>query len=344
MRRDGASSSDLPNRTVESERVNAPRLLLDTNVWNYIVESDGVEQIRRAAKVSRVAIIACPAVVYECLRVADSALRSKRGKALARDAWTRVMPEAYSEAEDLRREMQRLRPEWFLKAPDLRRWHQIRADWQSAFWRRVRREPTVVARRIAQLGDDRLKLARSEAKEARNNAESYGHTVHTFKWNRATGSFAVPTPGWDGREFEAWRASSVASWWQDLVLGESPTARDWLEPWLDLPGIRADQASWTRFWTREVSAPAVPREWIRWAMAEVQATRATSRGTPGDNQLATYLLDVDLFVTNDKVFAELVEAMRPHCPARLSMVKRSPSGDEALAFVLDLLQRLRWTE
>jgi hypothetical protein len=75
-------------------------------------------------------------------------------------------------------------------------------------------------------------------------------------------------------------------------------------------------------------------------MAEAQATRTTSRGTPGDNQLATYLVDVDLFVTNDKVFVDLVDAMRPHSPAQLAEARRSPSGSEALTFVLALLQSL----
>jgi hypothetical protein len=57
-----------------------------------------------------------------------------------------------------------------------------------------------------------------------------------------------------------------------------------------------------------------------------------------DNQLATYLVDVDIFVTTDNVFVELADAMRPHCPAPLAETRRSPSGSEALTFVLELLQ------
>ena len=320
--------------------MNAPRVLMDTNVWNYIVDSDGVETLRKAARANRVAVIACPAVAFECLRVASPELRKRRAKALSRETWTRLMPEAFSEAEDLRREIVRLRPEWLLDAPDLRLWHRHRADWQSAFWWRVRRKPGTVAMHIAALGDDRLEQARIETSAARKEAESLGHTIHTFKWNRATGSFAVPTPGWDGQEFEAWRGFSVSSWWNELILGESQTALEWLGPWLDRRAIRSDQASWTRFWTREVDAAALPREWIRWAMAEAQATRATSRGAPGDNQLATYLVDVDLFVSNDKVFVDLVDAMRPHSPAQLAEARRSPSGSEAVTFMLAVLESL----
>jgi predicted nucleic acid-binding protein len=333
----------LPTRGIAFRKtgvVTATRVLLDTNVWNYIVEVDGVEPLRQAARANRVAIVACPAVVYECLRVADPDKRRRRAKALAREDWLRLMPEAFSEAEDVRREMQRLRPGWLLDTPDLRQWSRNRADWQSGFWRRVRREPGVVAGHIKALGDDRLQQARGATKAARKQGESLGHTIHTFKWNRATGAFAVPTPGWDGSEFEAWRGLSVSCWWNDLILGESPTTLEWLGPWLDLRAVRSDIASWTRLWTREVETSALPREWIRWAMAETQATRTTSNGTPGDNQLATYLVDVDIFVTTDKVFVDLADAMRPHCPAPLAETRRSPAGSEALTFVLELLQSL----
>lgn len=316
----------------------APRLLLDTNVWNYIVDEGGVEPLRKTAKASGVQIVACPAVVYECLRVHDPDMRRRRAKALTREDWLRVMPEAFSEAEDLRNELSRLRKGWFLQAPDLRQWRRNRADWQSGFWWRVRRDPANMARVIGALGDSDLQQARVETKSARKVAESLGHTLHTFNWNDATATFAKPTPGWDGKEFEAWRAMSVAQWWQALVLGGSQTALDWLGPWLDLRAIQVDQASWTQLWTREVESHALPREWIRWAMAEAQATRSTSPGTPGDNQLATYLVDVDIFVSTDKVFVALVEAMRPHCPAPLAEAIRSPAGAESLTFVLSLLE------
>jgi predicted nucleic acid-binding protein len=248
--------------------VTAPKVLLDTNVWNYIVDSDGVELLRKTAKASRVTVVACPAVVYESLRVADPGTRRRRAKALAREDWTRVMPEAFSEAEDVRKEIRRLRPTWLLDAPDLGLWHHHRADWQGAFWWRVRQKPEVVARHIAVLSDDRLQQARDETKVARKQAKSAGHTIHTFKWNQARSSFGRPTPGWDGQEFESWRGLSLSTWWRDLIQGESQTALDWLGPWLDLGAIRKDLGSWTRLWTREVEAQALPREWIRWAMAE----------------------------------------------------------------------------
>ncbi len=320
--------------------VTPPRVLLDTNVWNYIVDAGQVEVLRKAARASGVLIVACPAVVYECLRIPDAAKRKQLAKALTREDWVRLMPEAFSETEDVRRELQRLRPSWCLPTPDLRLWRSNREDWRGGFWRRVRQQPTLASDLVKALGDDQLAEARDASRAARKQAASLGLTMHTFKWNRATATFATPTPGWDGKEFDAWRAASVSHWWIDLIEARSQTTLDWLGPWFDLAEIRHDQASWTHLWTREVSTSAVPREWIRWAMAETQATRSTSNGTPGDNQLATYLLDVDCLISSDKVFVDLVEAMRPHCPTPLAQTHRAPAGNEALTFVVDLLPRL----
>ena len=48
------------------------------------------------------------------------------------------------------------------------------------------------------------------------------------------------------------------------------------------------------------------RNWLRWAFTIVQATRRTTPGTPGDNQLAGYLVDADKFVTADRGFSDVV--------------------------------------
>src|SRR4051794_5348345 len=106
--------------------MTGPKILMDTNVWNYIVDADGIETLRKASRASGVRIVACPAVAYECLRVPDPVVRKRRGKALAREEWSRLMPEAFSEAEDMLAEIRRLRPEWLLGAPDLRDWYRNR--------------------------------------------------------------------------------------------------------------------------------------------------------------------------------------------------------------------------
>jgi glycosyltransferase involved in cell wall biosynthesis len=73
-------------------------VLPDTNIWRYLVDADVIEAIRMAARSADVDIVACPAVVYECLRMFDVDLRRRLAKALTRGAWLRPMPEAFVEA------------------------------------------------------------------------------------------------------------------------------------------------------------------------------------------------------------------------------------------------------
>lgn len=313
----------------------------DTNVWRYIVDADAVETVRKAASANSVAIVACPAVVYECLRVSDRELRRRLAKALSRTSWLRLMPEAYLEAEALRDEIVRLRPEWILKRPDLREWSRNKSDWQAGFWRRVREQPDSMAEIISSLGGKRLSLAREEAKAARQNARNLGYTRASLRLDTARAWYRMDVPGWDGEPFEAWRANGEQRWWSELVLRQSETSLDWLEPWLDLERMRKERESWISFWTREVSTEHMVREWIRWAMAEVQALHKVTNGTPVDNQITTYLVDCDIFVTSDRGFAQCIDLIRPHSPASLAQVSVSPAGSGAVDHLLEMFSKSR---
>src|ERR1700733_15400037 len=112
-------------------------VLPDTNTWRYWVDSGSIEGIRRAAKTAGVNLVACPAVVYECLRMSDVELRRNLAKALSRTAWLRPMPEAFTEAEALRHEITRIHPEWLVVKPETRNWHRNAVDWRVGFWQRV---------------------------------------------------------------------------------------------------------------------------------------------------------------------------------------------------------------
>jgi hypothetical protein len=315
-------------------------VLPDTNIWRYIVDADAVERVRKAAKSHGIDLVACPAVVYECLRIKDPKLRRQLAKALTRPEWVRPMPEAYVECEDVRNEVARHRPDWMVPQPDLREWNRNRSDWLGGFWRRVRQQAPLMAKIIASLGDDELDQARRQAQDRRRHAIDLGHTATSLRLDSATARYLQPVPGWNGQEFEAWRGVGEGHWWHVLFVHQDETRLDWLAPWLDMRRIRADRAGWVEFWTREVSMKQLPREWIRWAMAEVQATRKVTSGTPVDNQISTYLPDFNIFVTGDRAFSEGVEFMRPSAPVPLARASLSPAGAAAVDHLLDLFRQL----
>lgn len=318
--------------------VQRSSFLLDSNIWRYLVDARAVESVRKAAKVHDAAIVACPAVVYECLRVGDPLRRRAFAKALTHTEWLRPMPEAFVEAEELRAAINALRPEWLMSKPNLMAWTKNRSDWHGGFWRRVRTEPSRMSRIIADLGDGVLAAARKESVRRRDEARILRHTTSTLTLDNARAWYALPQPGWDGEPFEAWRGVSELRWWYDLIVTPRQTVLDWLGSWLDLRRLRDDRDGWVTFWTREVSKEQVPREWLRWAIAEVQSLRKTNAGTPVDNQITSYLADYDFFVTADRVFVDCIELIRQYSPIPLARISISPAGDDAVLHVLRLIE------
>lgn len=326
--------------TWQHQFVRRPSVVPDTNVWRYIVDTDALETVRKAAKAAGVDLVACPAVLYECLRTPDRRLRLELAKALTRQAWVRPMPEAFVESQDLRFEIARLRPHWIVPAPALREWWALRSDWEQGTWWRARHRTDLMARAIDAGRPDLLTIARVQAAERRRQAQELGQSVGTLRLNRAMAWYLTDVPGWDGEMFEAWRGLAQDQWWHDLIAAPTGAMHDWLAPWLDLSYIRTHRSDWVSFWTREVEKGNLPRDWIRWAMTEVQAVKKVTPGTPVDNQIATYLFDFDMFVTGDRAFIDCVEAIRPHAPRALAETSVLPAGAAAVDRLLEVIDSL----
>ena len=68
--------------------------------------------------------------------------------------------------------------------------------------------------------------------------------------------------------------------------------------------------SWNHLWLHEVEIDEVPRAWLRWAVEFLQGLRKVTSGTPVDNQISTYLIDADVFLTSDRAFVDIVTKVR----------------------------------
>jgi hypothetical protein len=283
-----------------------PRLLLDTNVWRYIVDADQVRSLRAVVKEGRARLIVAPAVVYEMLRTRDPALRRKLVRAATLGTWDRLMTEAFEESQAILAVVRRHRPEWLNSDPDLASFFRLRADWTGnfGFWRRARKDPASEARMIAMLEGDVFDRASVEARQNRSDFKAL--QFHDMKLTGWTARLPHPVPGWDGSDIDSWRIQARDVWWHGLVGQRQRAYVEWTEPFLDLAAIRRSAASWTHLWFHEVETTEVPREWLRWAVRLLQSTRTVTAGTPGDNQISSYLLDADGFLTADRAFADIV--------------------------------------
>ncbi len=313
--------------------MSRPSLLLDSNVWRYMVNENAVEVVRKAARRCGVDIVACPAVAYEALRVDDVNLRRRLIEAITRGSWVRPMPEAFQEAEALRTELTRFRPGWINPSPDLRLWWRLKADWAGAWWRRARRTPHREAAFIKALGGKDLTKARQEAHDRRTDARAGGLTFDGINVADVRASFEGPVPGWDGTPFEPWRAQGMYLWWMHLTdpsVSAGSTLAQWLAPWLREGAIRRDWPAWLTFWLEQTSSNGLPHEWMRWATTWVQQTRKVTAGAPVDSQISSYLFDADLIVTSDSAFVQCLEKVRPYSPRPFAKTHILPGGKEAI--------------
>jgi hypothetical protein len=118
------------------------------------------KELRTAAKLGGVSVVVAPSTLYEALRVKSTEERAARARLITDPGWMRLMPEAYSESQELLAEVQRCHPEWLAKKSDreflqARQFAQVlRHDWgrtKSGFWNRARRHPDLEAHYIAEL-------------------------------------------------------------------------------------------------------------------------------------------------------------------------------------------------
>lgn len=313
------------------------RVLLDSNVWRYLADADALNILYRISKKRSIDVLSAPSVVYEALRTKDPMLRDKLCHATARTGWTKLMPEAFEEAEEFIREVRRIRPSWIVLGPNLRRREKNRRDWQdrpSSFWSRARQNPGMVARHIANLEHGVVDVAREQFK---NNSKVTRDADWRFEKTQLRAIYARPLgdlPGWDGSDIEHWRLQALYA--ASRLFGTAPYA-DWILPLVQLPRAPLTDRSWVRFWLYDTIPEHMPRWWIREACNLLLSLRKVSPGAPCDAQLATYLFSADVFVTADRVLADALGVCRecaPHPMAQTCLVRAGIEG------VTELLQRL----
>jgi hypothetical protein len=287
------------------------RVLVDTNVWRYLIDLDSLETVYRAAKGADGVILACPAVLYEMLRLEDASLRRQLVKAICRSRWVRMMPEAFEESADLKKEITRLRPQWLLPERKHLAFDRLYNDWKGprGVWWRARVDPARAAAVLRVVEGDRIGRGRIDARELIAEVGRMT-TFERVKLDRWTTTFPLNPGGWDGKPVETWRAETTRYYIEALLVPnstQSSAPREWLESWVNLNAIRNDLPSFARFFLYETDIPHLPRSWLRWAFGILRATRKTSPGTPVDNQISSYLVDAGIIITADKVFVSIIQ-------------------------------------
>jgi hypothetical protein len=249
------------------------------------------------------------------------------------------MPEAYSESQELLKEITRLRPQWLKTKGNRGAVQRLRHDWgrtKAGFWARVRNNPDREANFIAELGNFDLAVAREQAYTQRQ-------LFIDSNWNFSTpltdvvGKLLYRPPGYDGDNIQAWRVNGWSSTTNALGNAKHPYV-EWLSADVNFEMLIRDQASWLRFWLYEIECSQMPRFWVRWAFEHLQLFQKVTDGTPGDAQLATYLLEADVVVSADKNFLRITDSVRPYAQFSMAKTKLVAGNNRGATETLEFLK------
>jgi len=314
------------------------RVLLDSNIWRYVVDAGAQGKLLSAARDRRVSVQIAPAVVYEALRLRDVPLRNRLIALMTNRRFKRLMPEAYSEAMEILGEVRRLRPDWLRSEPDKDFFVRSRNDWSrktGGFWVRCSRSPGEEAQRLQTLEGSLLKQAAEQIKGARKEMMGVGWKANP-SMDKTFAALPHPVSGWNGERVEAWRVESWAGVTYALSRPGNPY-RDWIAPFVEIDDGLLNSSAWVEFWLHLASREALSRQWLRWAHSFAQRFRKVTDGSGADNQLFTYLLETDVVITADKTFFDILEECRPFSPHPLPIGRLVPAGAPGVASTLDFL-------
>lgn len=307
------------------------KLLLDTNVWSYIADTQAVPKFLGARKRNMDYLVA-PASITEARGLSDAKLRRRLLAVMTHPAWKRLMADTYLECDEIKQALQAARPDWAIDGDqrDFKNFRHYFLRSKNGFWDAARDDATlpVTDESLREQAEDAL--ARQEVREMRDrfkNGTQTGATDHLQKI-----MVDVEPPLLEARSVEYWRLESANFLRNELCVYTSPY-RECLDCFLNVEAILMDTAGFDHVWFKEVRPEQLKRQWLRSSMNYLQRWHKPTDGSPADSQLASHLVDADYFVTADKNFARCIDKIHVEAPfatAKLLKISAGEAGIEEL--------------
>jgi hypothetical protein len=323
------------------------RMILDSNVWTYVVIQDEVERLEKIEGEGRVQIVVPPSILIEVSRTSEVSLRFRLVKALTSRGLNRVHPptEAQRLADELVREARRLRRPWLYSFPEKSEVARLEKWWKKDIWQAASRDPETFGDVF--LGSDMESADSAILEVLAENRESVQASPlrppEREPWIDLRDQPEAVRLGWDGERVDLWRVTSSFLWWEVIISRPAKAPghadlRDWLEPFLIRGQVQRDREGWNRFWYSEVDAKQMPRTWLTEVLLAFQPRQKLTSGSPRDVQHAPYLFDADIFVTADRRYGTALETLRRWAPVGYAAVSLLP-GDK-VSSPLDAIEQI----
>ncbi len=310
------------------------KLLLDTNIWSYVADTNTMPKLLVAARKTRTKFLIAPGSIDEARSMPIPALRIKLLELMTNKAWKRLMPEVFLECQEIKEALLAARPGWGNENPLVDNAYQRGRHYflrsKGGFWDLAKVDAPLPVSDESLRADREHALARQEVRDIRdrykernqNGAFKRFEDVKLEVQNRIVGK----------REVQYWRVSSAYNLEQELQVFASPY-REFLDCFIDIDAMFSDPDDFERVWYDEVQPEQLKRQWLRTAMEYQQRWQKPTDGSPGDSRLATHLIDADYFVTADKNFAKCLDKVHTEAPfgtGKPMMVSGGITGIEEL--------------
>jgi hypothetical protein len=307
--------------------------MLDTNIWSRMTVRDQQHHFNQIVRNKKLDVVMPPATLLEVLRTQDRQRRRAVTKLVCRKIWRRLRTEAQAESAELVAEIRRLRPTWILDHPDLHAVAKLERFWLRTIYELASTDaPQLLAlNQIVGASERQGVFDLQRDQQIRFRSDGFLRSLEEAQalfpaLEVSPGPLGSPASrraeayGWDpGAKVAPWRLDLLSVQWQALVVdpvrtqitGQAATYADWVGAYVDLGAISQNRRDFGHLLLYEIDETHMPRAWLRRAVALVQHSMKLGRGNPVDAQLASYLVDADLFVTNDRRYMRILEAIRP---------------------------------
>lgn len=312
------------------------RIALDTNLWSYLGDQGAAEEFQRLVDGRGFRVVIPPSTLLEVLRLPLAEPRKRIIDVMTHARRVRLTSEAELESRETVAEVKRCRPQWLRFMPDTAKVVSLHAYWTKRVWREAKEHPEALhvylvnQSPIAEhlLGVQRKN--RAGVLRDKFDAADLSHLQVTATAELADAQVA----GWDGGPVEAWRWITRKFFWHQLRVvhrravstGEDTTMSDWIGAYVALDRMTGSPEDFTKFWFYDVERCAVPRNWLRWAVHQVQTSMKVTAGNPYDDQHSAYLVDFDVFLSADKRYIQALEIVKNHAGFSMAEPRLVSSG------------------
>lgn len=304
------------------------KLYFDSNIYGFISEKREDESVRQFLDENNYMVEASSDNLFEMYHIPDQAKCKQALRTLTAVAFSyETKPQSWRQAQEVLGEIKRFKPYWFrqpsspkLIAEEKNFLRVHKENWEKAKELYIPQNPSTEAyRRDYENGVANTKLVQKTLRQRLLENKLELSILSQTKSGKI--DEVITDDLLDDTEL-FWRVNNMLVWFE-AIARRNPSSRDyadWLLPYIRDDAFRTTTPSYSDFWLKQVRPQKVPKNRITALADYYQMKYKITHGNAGDQMHTCHLLDVDVFVTADKTYCQVISEVKAHFPACAKIV------------------------